>query len=120
MSARKVSSKSGRLSISRFRPPPATLICLSRGFSAAQVLRESIHIDAATEPVQVVLAGIETHICVQQTALDLVIQRLFALGVSITASASDERMLSKRLAAALHGIDQIIDTIQETRQTVGP
>ena len=55
-----------------------------------------------------------------QTALDLVIQRLFALGVSITASAADERMLSKRLATALHGIDQIIDTIQETRQTVGP
>jgi PAS domain S-box-containing protein len=55
-----------------------------------------------------------------QTALDLVIQRLFALGLSITASASDERMLAERLATALHGIDQIIDTIQETRQTVGP
>jgi PAS domain S-box-containing protein len=55
-----------------------------------------------------------------QTALDLVIQRLFALGLSITASASDERMLAARLATALHGIDQIIDTIQETRQTVGP
>ncbi len=55
-----------------------------------------------------------------QNALDLVIQRLFALGISITASASDERMLSERLATAVHGIDQIIDTIQETRQTVGP
>ncbi len=53
-------------------------------------------------------------------ALDLVIQRLFALGLSITAGASDEQMLSERLAAAVHGIDQIIDTIQETRQTVGP
>ncbi len=53
-------------------------------------------------------------------ALDLVIQRLFALGLSITASASDERMLSERLTTALHGIDEIIDTIQETRQTVGP
>ena len=55
-----------------------------------------------------------------QTALDLVIQRLFALGISITASASDERMLTERLATAVHGIDQIIDAIQETRQTVGP
>jgi PAS domain S-box-containing protein len=55
-----------------------------------------------------------------QNALDLVIQRLFALGISITASASDERMLSDRLAIAVHGIDQIIDTIQATRQTVGP
>ena len=55
-----------------------------------------------------------------QAALDLVIQRLFALGTSIAASASDERMLSERMATALHSIDQIIDTIQETRQTVGP
>lgn len=55
-----------------------------------------------------------------QTALDLVIQRLFAFGTSIAASASDERMLSERLATALHGIDQIIDTIQEIRRTVGP
>ena len=55
-----------------------------------------------------------------QTALDLVIQRLFALGTSIAASASDDRMLSERLATALHGIDQIIDTIQEIRRTVGP
>ncbi|MEO8265596.1 MAG: PAS domain S-box protein [Ilumatobacteraceae bacterium] len=55
-----------------------------------------------------------------QAALDLVIQRLFALGISITASASDERMLSERLATAVQVIDQIIDTVQETRQTVGP
>ena len=55
-----------------------------------------------------------------QTALDLVIQRLFALGTSIAASASNDRMLSERLATALYGIDQIIDTIQETRQTIGP
>ena len=55
-----------------------------------------------------------------QGALDLVIQRLFALGTSIAASASDDRMLAERLAAALGGIDEIIDTIQVSRQTVGP
>lgn len=45
-------------------------------FSAAAVLRESERFDAVAsqEPAQVVLAGIETHICVQQTALDLVSQ----------------------------------------------
>ena len=55
-----------------------------------------------------------------QGALDLVIQRLFALGTSIAASASNDQMLSDRLATALEGIDQIIDTIQVSRQTVGP
>ena len=55
-----------------------------------------------------------------QGALDLVIQRLFALGTSIAASASDDRMLAERLAAALGAIDEIIDTIQVSRQTVGP
>ncbi len=55
-----------------------------------------------------------------QSSLDLVIQRLFALGTSIAASAANESVLSERLAAALHGIDQIIEAVQDGRQAVGP
>ena len=45
-------------------------------FSAAEVLRQSEQFDTVSspEPIQVVLAGIETHVCVQQSALDLVSQ----------------------------------------------
>lgn len=52
--------------------------------------------------------------------LDLVIQQLFALGTSISASASNGTVLAERLATALQGIDQIIDIVQESRQPLGP
>jgi PAS domain S-box-containing protein len=55
-----------------------------------------------------------------QGALDLVIQRLFALGTSIAASASNETLLAERLAAALLGIDEVIEAVQDGRQGVGP
>ncbi len=55
-----------------------------------------------------------------QGSLDLVIQRLFALGTSIAAGASDESVLSERMAAALHHIDQVIEAVQSGRQAVGP
>jgi PAS domain S-box-containing protein len=66
------------------------------------------------------LSNARSHAQHLEMALDLVIQRLFALGTSIAASASDDRMLSERLATALGGIDEIIGTIQVSRQTVGP
>ncbi len=47
-----------------------------------------------------------------QAALDLVIQRLFGLGTSIAASASNQSVLSERMAAAVQGIDQIIEAVQ--------
>ncbi len=50
-----------------------------------------------------------------QTALDLVIQRLFALGISITAGASSDAMLAERMAAAVHRIDEIIEAVQQSR-----
>ncbi len=53
-------------------------------------------------------------------SLDLVIQRLFALGMSIAASASNEALLADRMATALHGIDEIIETVQTARRAVGP
>ena len=55
-----------------------------------------------------------------QASLDFVIQRLFALGTSIAAGASDESVLGERLAAALHRIDQVIEAVQSGRQAVGP
>ena len=53
-------------------------------------------------------------------SLDLVIQRLFALGMSIAAGASNEALLADRMTTALHGIDEIIETVQTGRRAVGP
>ena len=52
-------------------------------------------------------------------SLDLVIQQLFALGMSIAAGASNEALLADRMATALHGIDQIIEAVQTSRRAVG-
>lgn len=53
-------------------------------------------------------------------SLDLVIQRLFGLGMSMSAGASDKAALDERLDKALHGIDALIETVQAARQAVGP
>lgn len=55
-----------------------------------------------------------------RVALDLVIQQLFGLGMSIAASASSETLLTERMTAALQGIDQIIEVVQSGRGAVGP
>jgi len=70
--------------------------------------------------VKIDLANARAQIDRLQSALDLVIQRLFGLGTSIAASASNETLLTERLASALHGIDQIIDAVQDGRQALGP
>lgn len=70
--------------------------------------------------VKIDLANARAQIDRLQSALDLVIQRLFGLGTSIAASASNEALLTERLASALHGIDQIIDAVQDGRQALGP
>ena len=54
-----------------------------------------------------------------QKSLDLVIQRLFALGTSITAGASNEAVLIDRLASATRGIDEVIEAVQQRRRTSG-
>jgi PAS domain S-box-containing protein len=51
-----------------------------------------------------------------QNSLDLVIQRLFGLGTSIAAGASNEPLLLERLAGATRGINEIIDTVQQLRR----
>ena len=70
--------------------------------------------------VRIDLANARSQVDRLQASLDLVIQRLFALGTSIAASAANESVLSERLAAALHGIDQVIEAVQDGRQAVGP
>ena len=70
--------------------------------------------------VKIDLANVKSQVEQLQGSLDLVIQRLFALGTSIAASAANEELLSERLAGALHGIDQVIEAVQEARQAVGP
>jgi PAS domain S-box-containing protein len=51
-------------------------------------------------------------------SLDLVIQRLFALGTSVVAGAAKDSAPDERLTAAVHGIDEVIATVQETRRAV--
>lgn len=70
--------------------------------------------------VKIDLGNAKTQVDRLQGSLDLVIQRLFALGTSIAASASNDQLLADRLASALHGIDQIIEAVQDGRQAVGP
>ena len=54
-----------------------------------------------------------------QESLDLVIQRLFALGTSLAAGASNEPVLLARLASATRGIDEVIDAVQERMHAPG-
>ena len=55
-----------------------------------------------------------------RASLDLVIQQLFALGMSITAGAANETLLADRMTTALHGIDGIIQSVQAERRAIGP
>jgi PAS domain-containing protein len=52
-----------------------------------------------------------------QHSLDFVIQRLFALGTSILASASNKTELTYRMDAAVEAVDDIINAIQRDRQS---
>lgn len=54
-----------------------------------------------------------------QRSLDFVIQRLFALGTSILASASNETELTYRMDTAVEAVDDIINAIQRDRQSRG-
>jgi PAS domain S-box-containing protein len=54
-----------------------------------------------------------------QESLDLVVQRLFALGTLIAAGASNETVLRDRLVGAIRGIDEVIDAVQQRRRASG-
>jgi PAS domain S-box-containing protein len=54
-----------------------------------------------------------------QESLDLVVQRLFALGTLIAAGASNETVLRERLVGAIRGIDEVIDAVQQRRRASG-
>jgi PAS domain S-box-containing protein len=53
-------------------------------------------------------------------SLDLVIQRLFALGTSVVAGTAKDSATDERLTAAVHGIDEVIATVQTTRRATRP
>jgi hypothetical protein len=65
---------------------------------------------------QLDLATARTEVTRLRASLDQVIQRLFALGASIEAGASDHTELSHRLSMAVERIDQIIDAVQQGRK----
>jgi hypothetical protein len=54
-----------------------------------------------------------------QKSLDFVIQRLFALGTSILATASNETDLTFRMDTAVEAVDDIINSIQRDRRSRG-
>ena len=54
-----------------------------------------------------------------QKSLDFVIQRLFALGTSILANASNETDLTYRMDTAVQAVDDIINAIQRDRRSRG-
>ena len=66
------------------------------------------------------LANARLRIDQLQWSLDFVIQRLFALGTSILASASNETDLTYRMETAVQAVDDIINAIQRDRQSRGP
>jgi PAS domain S-box-containing protein len=53
-------------------------------------------------------------------SLDLVIQRLFALGTKVVAGAVKDSAPDEQLDAAVHGIDEVIATVQQTRRAARP
>jgi PAS domain S-box-containing protein len=65
------------------------------------------------------LANATNRITQLQESLDLVVQRLFALGTLIAAGASNETVLRERLGDAIRGIDEVIDAVQQRRRASG-
>lgn len=65
------------------------------------------------------LANARLRIDQLQWSLDFVIQRLFALGTSILASASNGTDLTYRMETAVQAVDDIINAIQRDRQSRG-
>lgn len=65
------------------------------------------------------LAAAKVRIEQLQTTLDLVIQRLFALGASILASASNQTDLTDRMDTAVQALDDVINAVQRGRRSRG-
>lgn len=79
--------------------------------------RQSV-VDNAIDRID--LANAKVRIGQLQDSLDLVIQRLFALGTSILASASNEAELTDRMDTAVQALDDVINAVQRSRQSQGP
>ena len=74
-------------------------------------------VDSAIDRID--LANAALRIDQLQKSLDFVIQRLFALGTSILASASNETDLTYRMDTAVEAVDDIINAIQRDRRVRG-
>ena len=79
--------------------------------------RQSV-VDNAIDRID--LANAKVRIDELQESLDLVIQRLFALGTSILASAANETELTERMDTAVQALDDVINAVQRGRQSQGP
>ncbi len=93
-------------------PESALVVAVVRDMTAQ---RQSV-VDSAIARID--LANANSRIELLQESLDLVIQRLFALGTSMVASASNGSLLSQRMDTALKGIDEVIEAVQHSRHVV--
>lgn len=82
-------------------------------------MTEQRHLAVDKAIVGIDLANATDRINGLQESLDLVVQRLFALGTLIAAGASDETVLRERLVGAIRGIDEVIDAVQQRRRASG-
>ena len=65
------------------------------------------------------LANAHTRIDGLQNSLDLVVQRLFALGTWLSAAAASETALTDRLGTSVQRINDVIEAVQERRPARG-
>ena len=82
-------------------------------FSAAEVLceRERFDIGSSPAPAQVVLAGIESHVCIQQTALDLISQGI-AVFVAADAVGSRQTIDHQQSLRRMEAAGVIVTTVE--------
>lgn len=83
-------------------------------------MTEHRHLTADRALVNIDLARARAENDRLRRALDLIIQRLFGLGMLISATASNSELVNERMIRAVNGIDEIIEDAQRARQVDGP
>lgn len=96
----------------QLKPLPGTALVVA----TVRDMTEQRHLtaDRALRTIELDRARVENDRLRQ--ALDLIVQRLFGLGISMNAGTPDSEEMRKRLHDAVAGIDAIIEGVQRIRQ----